>query len=324
MGGDVKNPSKGFFSLGKFAAFLEAVDAMKRGSIVALVALQSFPGVAATTAAINETGPWWIGHLVTFLGIVVAASMIVFQLGRQHQNELNRQNENFKGQLKLQIYQEFSQRLASASEAVGIAGLYAMGSHTHSVIYAKQISQGMTPSPVAERALLLLDKQRVASDEAVGVSFLFEKYQVVHPDFDIFLTAISAASHDLGVAFRALFDFMLIHFPVDARASADVDNVKVLKATELEDLHALASEYQRASMALDCYLSDMRVELQKLLLGHLFEAVVPRRRPADPSVKVVTLEPANVKSLRQHFLKNTAWGKSTVESIFAVHREYNK
>lgn len=321
---DVIGPTKISRAQGVSVTSLRAVNVAKRSSVAVLAALHSFPSLAATTEATGGAGPWWIEHLVTFLGVVVAASMIVFQLRRQHRNELKRQNENFKGQLKLQIYQEFSQRLASASEAIGLAGLYAMGSHTHSVIYAKQVSQGMNPSPVAERALLLLDKQRVASDEAVGVSFLVEKYQVVHPDFDIFLTAISAASHDLGMAFRALFDFMLIHFPVDSQASTEVENVKLLNATELEALNELAREYQCASMELDCYLSDMRVELQKLLLGHLFDAVVPRRRPADPSMKVVTLETANVKSLRQHFLKNTAWGQSTVESMLAVHREYNK
>jgi hypothetical protein len=83
--------------------------------------------------------------------------MIVYQLGRQHANETARQAEDFKGQLRLQIYQEFSTRLATASDALGSVGVYAMTSHTHSVIYRKQVIQGSNPAPISDRALRLLD-----------------------------------------------------------------------------------------------------------------------------------------------------------------------
>ena len=290
--------------------------------------LLSVLGLATSVRAADslaDAGPSWLGHLVTFLGIIVAAAMIIYQLGQQHKNETARLNENFKGQLKLQIYQDFSQRLTTASDAAGAAGFYATTSHTHSVIFTKQVAQGLNPQPIVDRALQLLDKNSLAANEATEVVFLVEKYYIVHPDLDIFRTAICSAVHDLHAAFHVLFDFMLSHFPVDAHepSGATIGNVKALAEAELATLHQLTSAYQDAAMDLDCYLMDMRVELQTLLLGHLFANTVPRRRPSDPSKRVITLDPAGIKSLRQHFLKNTDWGKRAVASQLEVHRDFH-
>ena len=76
-------------------------------------------------------------------------------------------------------------------------------------------------------------------------------------------------------------------------------------------------------MDLGCYLDDMRTELQTLFLSNLFPNAIPRRRPSDPSKKVLSLHPSSVKSLRQHFLKNTAWGKKSVATQLEVHNEFH-
>jgi hypothetical protein len=293
---------------------------------VLLTIIFSSPVVAATTEIAVSTGPWWLPHFVTLLGVFIAAVMIVYQLGRQHANESARLNENFKGQLKLQIYQEFSQRLSSASSAVGATGLHAMFSQTNMATYAWRVEQGMNPKPIANRAMDLADKNHTAATEATEVIFLVEKYHIVHPDLDIFKTAISSALHDLHATFHALFDFMVCHLPVGAQTSigSTLLNVKPLDTEELEALRKLARAYQNAAMELNCYLMDMRVELQKLLLGHLFPSIAPLRRPVDPANKVITLDPASVTSLHHHFTNNTGWGKQWAEAQNRAHREYHE
>lgn len=298
---------------------------MKRTALIVCILLLPL-GVGAADSPSADQGPWWLEHAVTFVGIVIAALMIVYQLGRQHANETKRQAENFKGQLRLQIYQEFDAKLSLASDTAGAAGMYAMTSHTHSVIFGKQVAQGISPSPIPDRALHFLDRQSAAAGAAIEVIFLVEKYYIVHPDLDIFRTALSAALHDVGLAFHRLFNFMLTNFPVDAvnKSGGEVQNVKVLSETEVQELHLLASAYQNATMDLDCYLMDMRVELQTLLLSNLFPNTVPRRHPADPSRKVISLDPAKVKNLRQYFSKNTDWGRNAVRTQLDVHREFHE
>ena len=297
---------------------------MKRTVLVVCILLFTFGAVAAESSPADQ-GPWWLGHVVTFAGIVVAALMIVYQLGRQHANETERQAENFKGQLRLQIYQEFDARLAAAADTAGAAAMYAMTSHTHTAIFGKQVAKGINPSPIPDRALHFIDRNAAATGAAIEVVFLVEKYYIVHPDLDIFRTAISSALHDVNLAFHNLFNFMLTHFPVDATTPSctQVQNVKVFSEFEMHELHRFAGAYQNATMDLDCYLMDMRVELQTLLLGHLFPNTVPRRRPADPSKKVISLHPAQVKSLRQYFLKNTDWGRNAVRKLLDTHREFH-
>lgn len=279
----------------------------------------------AGDAAVTDQGPWWLGPLVTILAAAIGALAIVAQLGRQHRNESERQTEHFKVQLRLQVYQEFSGRLSTAADALGRTSMYAFTIPTHVEIFTSQVAKGFNPTPITDRALRFLQVNSEASSEVIEAVFLVEKYFIVHPDLDIFRMALSAGSHDLSKAFHPLFEFMLAHLPMDVQSAEEerVDNVKVLSPAELLQLKDLTDTYYNAAMDLDCYLSDMRTELQTLLLSYLFPNTLPRRRPADPSKKVISLEPAAVNSLRQHFLKNTAWGKSAVNTQLSVHREFH-
>ena len=284
----------------------------KWGLYLTLMIFSEVPLLAFAAEVPSDAGPWWVGHLITFLGIVVGARMIMFQLSRQQANESARQAENSKGQLRLQIYQEFSDCLSSAEDSISAAGMYATLSQTHSSIFRQQILQALNPKPITDRAIQFLDKNALGADKAIQVVFLIEKYFIVHPDIDIFRIAINSGLHDLNKAFQDLFQFMLTNFPVDTKQfqSEGIQNVKVLNEKELEHLKKLSEVYHEAALDLCCYLGDMRTELQILLIGHLFPNSLPKRRPADPSKKVLSLDPMYVKNLRNHLYKNTAWGKT--------------
>lgn len=294
-------------------------------------ALAIFVVAAATTAAVagdattTDQGPWWLGPLVTIIAAVIGAGAIVWQLGRQHRNESLRQTENFKSQLKLQVYQEFASRLSVASDAVQSTAMYAFTAPTHVEVFTSQAANGLTPAPIADRALKLLELNSTAANEVVETIFLLEKYFIIHPDLDIFRLALSSAAHEVSESFHPLFQFMLSHFPMDVltESGPKVENVMLLSPDQCAKLKSLSDCYYDAAMDVGCYLDDMRTELQMLLLSNLFPNVIPRRRPADPSKKVLSLEPSAVKSLRQHFLRNTAWGKKSVATQLEVHHEFH-
>jgi hypothetical protein len=159
----------------------------------------------------------------------------------------------------------------------------------------------------------------------VETIFLLEKYFIIHPDLEIFRLALSSAAHEVSESFDPLFQFMLSHFPMDVLTDGGpkVENVMLLSPDQRANLKSLSDRYYDTVMDVGCYLDDMRAELQMLLLSNLFPNVIPRRRPADPSKKVISLEPSAVKSLRQHFLKNTAWGKKSVAMQLDVHHEFH-
>jgi hypothetical protein len=142
---------------------------------------------------------------------------------------------------------------------------------------------------------------------------------------DIFRLALSSASHEVGESFDPLFRFMVAYFPIDVLTDSgqQVENVVLLSPDQSATLKSLSDAYYSAATDLGCYLDDMRTELQTLLLSHLFPNTILRRRPADSSKIVLSLEPMAVKSLRQHFLKNTEWGKKAVATLLNVHREFH-
>ena len=99
---------------------------------LAILLIPTAATAAESTPA--DQGPWWLGPLVTFVAAVIGASAIVWQLGRQHRNESQRQAENFKSQLKLQVYQEFSVRLSTATDSVQTVAMYAFAAPSHILI----------------------------------------------------------------------------------------------------------------------------------------------------------------------------------------------
>lgn len=267
--------------------------------------------------------PWWLPSLVTFSGFIIAALVILYQLRRQHANQLAQQAENDRATLRLQIYQEMTAQLTKAVEMTNSASLYATTSYTHSVIFRKQVDMGMDPPPIAERALCFMERHAAASGEVVNVIYLIEKYMIVHPNMDIFRVAFSAAIHDANESSKAMFDFMLCHFPSDSYPTSPVPalNVKTLSDVELDELDTLAANYQGNMLNLGCYLDDMRREIQSVLLGGLFSNTLPSRVPTDPTLKVISLDSTHVDELRSYFYHHTAWGKGVAALRAEVEHE---
>lgn len=66
-----------------------------------------------------------IGHGLTVIGIIGAAVMVVWQLGRQHRSSLLLQRDNAREELKLPQHKVLIQRMRKLSPANVKAGLYA-------------------------------------------------------------------------------------------------------------------------------------------------------------------------------------------------------
>lgn len=58
-----------------------------------------------------------IGHALTIIGIVGAAVMVVWQLGRQHRSSLLLQRENARNKLKLQLHEQLVLKVRKLSDA---------------------------------------------------------------------------------------------------------------------------------------------------------------------------------------------------------------
>ena len=76
-------------------------------------------------------------------------------------------------------------------------------------------------------------------------------------------------------------------------------------------------------MEINTYLSDLRNELQTLLLGELFPGNrLPKRIPIDPAFKVISLEPEAIGQLQEYFLNQTEWGKQSKKYEMDAHMRF--
>lgn len=266
-----------------------------------------------STAGVVTDRPWWLGDLITVLGIFAGAGMIIWQLGRQHKNELKIQKENCREQLRLEIYQEFSKTLEEASEKNSDVGMYAFLIPMSLNIYINQIGSGFNPVPVMSRAIEFSNKHSEASSSIIKLIRLFEKYEIISPELEIFKLAINVAIHDMEDGFNPLHSFLLQILPmdiVDSAGDTQLANIIIPTQEQMNQLDTLVSAYKSAADDLSGYLYDLNIEIQGMFLGRLFDNKIKKRVPIDPKIKVVTTEPEEMRVLKKYFEEETAWGKS--------------
>jgi hypothetical protein len=263
----------------------------------------------------DDKGPWWIGDLLTVLGIIVGALMIVFQLGRQQRHESAMQKDNFREQLRLEIYQEFSKVLVEASDKMAKVSSYVRLIDTLAKVYFDQANAGVTPTPISPRSPEFTAKHYEATNSNIELIELCEKYQIVSSELYIFRLAIHDGFHNLEEAFRPLNSFLVKFLPmdyVDNLGNSQILNVNVITSDQIDILSNLVDTYTNAAGDLSGYLFDLNVELQNIFLSGLFKNKVKRREPIDKNIKVITTDPDGMEKLKKYFEE---------ESPSAIHRK---
>lgn len=261
--------------------------------------------------AVSDVRPWWIGDLLTVLSIFAGVGLIVFQLNRQHINDVETQKENNRDQLRLEIYQEFSLGLKNTNNKTSDAGMYAFLLTSNITNYTEQIGLGVIQPPLKYRANEFSDLHYSSNKSIIALIILIEKYEIVSPELDIFKTALNAALYDISEAFMPLFQFLLRILPMDFTDNeGNPGHLNVITPTQaqIDELSHLVNAYKNAHDDLGGYLFDLNVELQRVFLSRLFENEVKIREPIDPNIKVVTTDPAEIERLKLYFEEETPWG----------------
>ncbi|MBA3004445.1 MAG: hypothetical protein FP813_11455 [Desulfurivibrio sp.] len=265
--------------------------------------------------------PWWLGDILTFVGIVAGGLIILYQINKQHKGELKVQKENHRDKLRLEIYQEFSSVLDVANNTNSDVGMSVFMMPVHLKIYRDQIASGLNPLPVNSRAQNFLQLHQAASDSCIKLIRLFEKYEIISPELDIFKTAVNVALHDMREVFNKLHSCMLPILPLDIldpQGNTQIGNVITPTEQQIGQLEELVNIYKSASDDMCGYLFDLNVELQNIFLKKLFNNKVKKREPLDSSVKVITTVPSEVEQLKKYFEDETPWGemkKKTEEDV---------
>lgn len=260
---------------------------------------------------------WSWSTFIQIITIIAGVFGVLYQIRRQHQNQMKLQMESYREQLRLQVYREITTAVTEASRRVLDVHMYAFALPASMRGLHDAIRRGFRASPVRQRADEFMTKHGRAETSIHELVNLVGTYTVTVPRLDIFSLALEAATHDLREAFGNLHSLLLDLLPLDIRTAnggSQVVNVKDPTPEQTRDLDRLASAYTSAALNLTGYLTDLKIELQNKLVGRLFGTNVAKRLPLDPGVKVITTDAADYDHLKKYFLEETEWGKTWRET----------
>ncbi|AMQ90492.1 MULTISPECIES: hypothetical protein [Marinobacter] len=254
------------------------------------------------------------GHLLTLIGIIVGAIVLVWQIGRQHRSSLELQKRNAQEALKVEIYKTLTLRLRDVTRTNVTAMMYAVNVPSRIEVFQNSIKKNIPLPFPRERAIEFSHLHSAANDALIALIQEFEAWSIVFPEIELFQTALNSANHDARNASNELFNRFIIILPTDPPHDAPSKTPRPIPASpvsadQLSELERLVEEYRRAMDEIGCYVIDLQIEAQNKLLSGLFEHRVPRRKPLDSRFKVLSTEPVEMERLMSYFLNETSWGK---------------
>jgi hypothetical protein len=247
-----------------------------------------------------------ISGLVAGGTALLAAWLLVWQIGKQAQNAIaaNRTTEAIK--LKKEVYQEFIAACRKATNAQSKVISYTQRFELAITAAQSLRSQGLAPTPPEARALAFSDLSFKASNRMAELVMLQERWEIIDPRTTIFREAFFHANYELREAQGKYYEMALRHMPHQLPDGMLVpwavpDDMTKAMIVELGD--ALRHAYHLQ----DSYVSDLQNEMQNALLGELFDPNrVPVREPKDPAFTTVRLD--RIPELKW-FFANTPSGK---------------
>lgn len=230
----------------------------------------------------------WITSLVNFVGILIGALFIVYQLKRQHKNSMELQAEDYRNKYRLEIYNELSQRIYDAKDITS-RFLSQLLASKNEFIASLEMNEYQKDFYFVQNSQILkvLDSVNDSQNRIVGIMFLIEKYEIVIPEFRIFLTALNSISHDL---INSLFKLRKVLY-----------SYKQIDQEYMDGLEESVDSVNKHISIQMGYLYDLQIELQNKLLSKLFNNEVLKRSPKDSSVKVITTDIYKLEELKKYF-----------------------
>lgn len=218
---------------------------------------------------------WWVQTAVSFVGIIIGAMLIVWQMGRQHRSSLQVQRSGMRNELMLSVYREIAEAVDASQKAL-------QNTLTNVEVTPMALQLGWSPPAEPE----MRERHGDATKRMVRLLWTMEKWEIVIPHFRGIGYNISQKNKALMDAFGVFHDYFLGHVLPLLQTP---DGRPVVPTTD-ETLAKHSAAYQGVVLDLFAYLFDLRVEAQNHLLGGIFDHQVPPRAPEDPTCEVLTTD----------------------------------
>lgn len=221
---------------------------------------------------------------------------------------------------KLEIYNLALGKIQTATEAQRKVSSYLTRANMAIRMHADLVQQGI-PSSIPSQRFTEFSSLHFEQGRAAGEVHLFlEEWAIIDPRLQAFRMAFGFQSHTVSLAFAALSRTLMTQLPTD-NPQGGTFPYAASQGRHIDDLELLAEAYQRESGLVGAYLGDLNVELQQLLLGHLFNGRVVRRDAPDPAQFAIRLD--RHREIIRHFQATDFFknGARLDTELRAAHRQ---
>ena len=199
---------------------------------------------------------------------------------------------------KLEIYKAMLAKIEAASSAQLSADGYLRSATMGIRIHSDMVQQGLPWSPPRERFSEFSRLHQELSELVSDIHRSLEQWAIIDHRLEAFRKAFGFQQNAMMRAWMALNPVFMRLLPTDM-PEGGVFPYSTPQGRHIAELDALAEGYHRESSLLSCYIGDLNVELQPLLLGHLFGRRIVRRNAPDPAQFTIRLD--RYKQIIRHF-----------------------
>lgn len=256
-----------------------------------------------------------INSVGIFITALITALMVMYKLDKQHESSLELQRESYKKNLDLKTYHEIVNAANKASSA--------LSSFSSEIFTLINLIEESSKGALHRRPYSLIGFAKKESSTMMSVinpMYILERYEIGLPKFIIFRLALSAELEKIRSISASLMNNLLIIAKPDPANS----NLVYLEPqpSDVSNFIQHGDNYTDATDELSSYLSDLIIAAQNKLLSGIYNNTIDTRKPADPSITPITIDPYNEDAIIK-YLEGRSIKGGTFEKVLSEYKARN-
>lgn len=236
---------------------------------------------------------------------------------------LKRQAKNHQHQFQFKTYEEILKPIYEAQDKSGtyMAILNGFASQV-SLNYTAQ-QEGYPPTDLKRRPEDYIQKHHEYLKSIGRLMKSLESILIIDPKLKIFITALSSVHWDISQCWDQISQATYSYLVKDL-VGKNGENIQILPEPvtleEKERIEKIVADMNEIMIDGTCYIMDLQIELQNLLLGEVYGGKKLKHRvPVAPKKRAISLE--NYEELKKHFKENHPLGQKQDRLIATIKEQ---
>lgn len=262
---------------------------------------------------------WAIEQAIPIVTALIA--VLVAYLGFRH--ALKTQAKDYQHQFQIRTYEAIIEPLNKALNQSGSYMALLNGFLSQVSLNYNAQHNNYFATDLKQRPREYIEAQHEYLKALGSLMGVLENILIIEPKLDIFVTALSSTHWDISKCrekiSQSTYDYLTKEL-LEKNGEEVIIPPKAITLEEKERIEKIVSEMNETIIDGTCYIIDLKIALQNLLLGEVYNRrKLSYREPIDPSKKVICIE--NYDALKKYFKENHPMGQEQEKIINDLKQE---